>query len=152
MHPTFSPHRWEHTLFQIFWSLDANNVVPQWLLNWAIAYSTPYLVNYGQGYANLQSKIFFIWFGCCFLCIAFVYFFIYETKGLTLEEIDEMYQEVKIASKSTKWAPTSTFRERMSVAGQGGLGPGDKNLSGENVQNNHLEHAAPDGRSNVSSV
>lgn len=37
-----------------------------WLLNWAIAYSTPYLVNYGTGNANLQSKIFFIWFGCCF--------------------------------------------------------------------------------------
>ncbi|KAK2068814.1 hypothetical protein P8C59_003434 [Phyllachora maydis] len=32
-----------------------------WLLNWAIAYATPYLVNYGDGYANLQSKIFFIW-------------------------------------------------------------------------------------------
>ncbi len=63
-----------------------------WLLNWAIAYSTPYLVNYGPGNANLQSKIFFIWFACCFLCITFVYFMIYETKGLTLEQIDELYE------------------------------------------------------------
>jgi sugar porter (SP) family MFS transporter len=31
-----------------------------WLLNWAIAYSTPYLVNWGPGNANLQAKIFFI--------------------------------------------------------------------------------------------
>ncbi|KAJ5203339.1 hypothetical protein N7449_005418 [Penicillium cf. viridicatum] len=31
-----------------------------WLLNWVVAYSTPYLVNYGSGNANLQSKIFFI--------------------------------------------------------------------------------------------
>ncbi|KAH8902351.1 major facilitator superfamily transporter monosaccharide [Coniochaeta sp. PMI_546] len=85
-----------------------------WLLNWAIAYSTPYLVNYGEGYANLQSKIFFIWFGCCFLCIAFTYFFIYETKGLTLEEIDTMYQEVTVAHKSTHWKPTSTFPPRSS--------------------------------------
>jgi hypothetical protein len=67
-----------------------------WLLNWAIAYSTPYLVNYGPGNANLQSKIFFIWFACCFLCITFVYFMIYETKGLTLEQIDELYDEVCI--------------------------------------------------------
>lgn len=100
-----------------------------WLLNWAIAYSTPYLVNYGDGYANLQSKIFFIWFGCCFLCIAFTYFFIYETKGLTLEEIDTMYQEVSVAHKSTNWKPTSTFRERLSIAHQGGLGADGKPLT-----------------------
>jgi SP family sugar:H+ symporter-like MFS transporter len=88
-----------------------------WLLNWAIAFSTPYLVNYGEGNANLQSKIFFIWFGCCFLCIAFVYFMIYETKGLTLEQIDELYDEVTVASKSTAWLPSTTFTaQRAKVA------------------------------------
>ncbi|KUJ11880.1 putative glucose transporter rco-3 [Mollisia scopiformis] len=93
-----------------------------WLLNWAIAYSTPYLVNWGPGNANLQSKIFFIWFGCCFLCITFVYFMIYETKGLTLEQVDELYDEVKVARQSVGWRPTTTFREiRASVAGQGGV-------------------------------
>ncbi|KAI6248010.1 Major facilitator-type transporter ecdD [Erysiphe necator] len=76
-----------------------------WLLNWAIAYSTPYLVNYGSGNLNLQSKIFFIWFGCCCLSVIFVWFLIYETKGLTLEQIDTMYQEVSIASKSHLWKP-----------------------------------------------
>ncbi|KAL2813036.1 general substrate transporter [Aspergillus cavernicola] len=82
-----------------------------WLINWALSFSTPYLVNYGPGNANLQSKIFFIWFGCCFLCITFVYFMIYETKGLTLEEVDELYGEVKDARKSVGWKPTITFRE-----------------------------------------
>ena len=98
-----------------------------WLLNWAIAYSTPYLVNFGPGNANLQSKIFFIWFACCFLCITFVYFMIYETKGLTLEQIDELYDEVKGLSgarRSVHWQPTTTFTEiRASVAAQGGMGP-----------------------------
>ncbi len=84
----------------------------KWLLNWAIAYATPYLVNYGPGYANLQSKIFFIWFACCFFCIAFVYFFIYETKGLSLEEIDEMYNTVSAARKSPGWEPSVTFQQR----------------------------------------
>ncbi|CAG8949940.1 hypothetical protein HYFRA_00004271 [Hymenoscyphus fraxineus] len=93
-----------------------------WLLNWAIAYSTPYLVKWGPGNANLQSKIFFIWFGCCFICIAFVYFMIYETKGLSLEQVDELYQEVTVARKSVGWTPTTTFRDiRSSVAGQGGV-------------------------------
>lgn len=41
-----------------------------WLLNWAIAYSTPYMVN--EQYANLQSKVFFVWGSFCFVCIAFV--------------------------------------------------------------------------------
>ncbi|KAJ3522726.1 hypothetical protein NM208_g12519 [Fusarium decemcellulare] len=91
-----------------------------WLLNWAIAYSTPYLVDYGSGKANLQSKIFFIWFGCCFICIAFVYFFIYETKGLSLEEVDQLYDEVSVASKSKYWKPSESWEHRQSVSGPGG--------------------------------
>ena len=92
-------------------------VATNWLLNWAIAYSTPYLVNYGDGYANLQSKIFFVWFGACFVCIAFVYFFVYETKGLSLEEVDLLYQEVSVARKSTSWKVSSSGR-RHEVIGQ----------------------------------
>lgn len=41
-----------------------------WLLNWAIAYSTPYMVD--EDHANLRSKVFFIWGSFCFVCIAFV--------------------------------------------------------------------------------
>ena len=84
----------------------------QWLLNWAIAYATPYLVNYGEGYANLQSKIFFVWFGSCFLCIAFVYFLIYETKGLSLEQVDEMYGDKTCTPwRSAGWRPSEIPRE-----------------------------------------
>ncbi|RDW92416.1 putative glucose transporter rco-3 [Coleophoma crateriformis] len=114
-----------------------------WLLNWAIAYSTPYLVNFGPGNANLQSKIFFIWFGCCFLCIAFVYFMIYETKGLTLEQVDELYAEVSVARNSVGWKPTTTFRDiRASVAQQGGLAPTGKvdEKTGEHMAEYRSEH------------
>lgn len=109
----------------------------QWLLNWAIAFMTPYLVNYGEGYANLQSKVFFIWFACCFICIAFVYFFIYETKGLSLEEVDELYAEVKgisAARKSKHWQPTTTFQQRGSVAHQGGVLGGEKDANLEHSE------------------
>jgi SP family sugar:H+ symporter-like MFS transporter len=87
-----------------------------WLFNWALGFATPYLVNYGPGNANMQSKIFFVWFGCCFLCIAFVYFMIYETKGLTLEEVDELYSEVSDARKSLGWKPSTTFTEMRGKA------------------------------------
>ncbi|KAI0449240.1 high-affinity glucose transporter RGT2 [Xylaria acuta] len=83
-----------------------------WLLNFVIAFVTPYLVDYGPNYANLQSKVFFIWFGACFICIGFVYFFIYETKGLSLEEVDEMYSECKSARKSPNWTPSIGSRRR----------------------------------------
>ncbi|KAJ4395053.1 Plasma membrane low glucose sensor [Didymella pomorum] len=69
-----------------------------WLLNWAIAYSTPYMVD--EDHANLQSKVFFIWGSFCFVCIAFVWFMIYETKGLSLEQVDELYSVVTVAWKS----------------------------------------------------
>ena len=57
---------------------------------------------------------------------------IYETKGLTLEQIDELYDEVKVASRSVGWKPTTTFTEiRASVAAQGGLGPKGHHAHGE---------------------
>lgn len=83
---------------------------------------TPYLVNYGEGYANLQSKIFFVWFACCFICIAFVYFFIYETKGLSLEEVDELYNEctgLTAAKNSKNWRPSVTFQQQRASTGHG---------------------------------
>ncbi|KAI9152256.1 Major facilitator-type transporter ecdD [Paramyrothecium foliicola] len=109
-----------------------------WLFNWAIAYSTPYLVNYGPGYANLQSKIFFIWFACCFLCIAFVWFFIYETKGLSLEEVDQLYMEVSSARKSTKWRPSETWEHRQSVSHPGAL---EEEARKSGTNGNNYEHS-----------
>jgi len=82
-----------------------------WLLNWAIAYSTPYLINSGKGNANLQAKIFFLWGGCCLICAFFVWSMVYETKGLSLEEVDELYEKVDNAWKSNKFMPTKVFRD-----------------------------------------
>lgn len=92
-------------------------------------------MKWGPGNANLQSKIFFIWFGCCFLCIAFVYFFIYETKGLTLEQIDELYDEVSVAKNSVGWVPTKTFAEKTGKVGaeevEGGVLETEEAVSGD---------------------
>lgn len=96
-----------------------------WLLNWAIAYSTPYLVNPGPGNANLQAKIFFVWGGCCLGCAVFVYFLIYETKGLSLEEVDELYESVGKAWKSVHWVPKEGYgREWKGEANGKGNGNG----------------------------
>ena len=63
-----------------------------WLWNFGIGYATPYLVNSGAGNANLGVKVFFIWGATCFFSAVFAYFCVPETKGLTLEQIDMLYQ------------------------------------------------------------
>lgn len=82
-----------------------------WLLNWAIAYATPYLVDPGAGDANLGSKVFFIWGGFCLICCFFVWSLIYETKGLSLEQVDELYAKTSKAWKSKGFVPTVSFQE-----------------------------------------
>ena len=90
-----------------------------WLLNWAIAYATPYMVNPappGQtGYADLKSKVFFVWGSFCGVCAIFVYFLIYETKGLSLEQVDELYAKVGHAWHSRGFVPTVSFQEVRGV-------------------------------------
>lgn len=68
------------------------SVASNWLWNFGIGYATPYLVNPGAGNANLGVKVFFIWGSTCAGCLVFTYFCIPETKGLSLEQIDIMYQ------------------------------------------------------------
>lgn len=92
-----------------------------WLLNWAIAYATPYLVNNDPGDANLGAKVFFIWGGCCFICIFFVWAMIYETKGLSLEQVDELYGKVNKAWKSKTFVPTVSFQEVADLHPQRGM-------------------------------
>ncbi|KIM44669.1 hypothetical protein M413DRAFT_34130, partial [Hebeloma cylindrosporum] len=68
------------------------SVASNWLWNFGIGYATPYLVNKQAGSAGLESKVFFIWGSTCFCCIIFTFLCIPETKGLSLEQIDLMYQ------------------------------------------------------------
>ncbi|KAL1691222.1 general substrate transporter [Schizophyllum commune] len=68
------------------------SVASNWLWNWAIGYATPYLVNKEPGSAGLEAKVFFIWGTCCLCCILFTIGFVPETKGLSLEQIDLLYE------------------------------------------------------------
>lgn len=81
-----------------------------------IVHSTPYLVDYGAGNANLQAKVFFIWGGFCAICAFFVWSLIYETKGLSLEQVDELYAKVPHAWNSKKFKPTLRFTDVAEFA------------------------------------
>jgi len=83
-----------------------------WLWNFGIGYSTPYLVDKpttgptGVKTADLGVKVFFIWGSTCLTCFFFTYFFIPETKGLSLEQIDLLYRESSIID-------SNKYRQRM---------------------------------------
>jgi SP family sugar:H+ symporter-like MFS transporter len=91
----------------------ACSIAANWLFNWAIGYATPYLVDSGPGSAGLKAKVFFIWGTCCFGCVLFVYFCIFETKGLTLEQVDDMYEHCDKAWQSKSFVPTVRFEEEV---------------------------------------
>ncbi|KAI0295354.1 MFS monosaccharide transporter [Multifurca ochricompacta] len=87
------------------------SVASNWLWNFGISYATPYLVDAGPGNADLGTKVFYIWGSTCFCCIIFAYFCIPETKGLSLEQIDLLYQNV---------APINSVSYRKRLLAEGG--------------------------------
>jgi hypothetical protein len=68
--------------------------------------------------ANLGTKIFFVWGSLCFVCLIYAYLLIPETKGLTLEQVDRMFEETN-PRNSSKWVPHSTFAADMGLTEKG---------------------------------
>jgi sugar porter (SP) family MFS transporter len=82
-----------------------------WLLNFGIAYGTPYMVGNAPGSANMGTNIFFVWGAFCILAIFFVWSMVYETSKISLEQIDEMYERVDRAWNSRKFEPSWSFQQ-----------------------------------------
>ncbi|KAF8210884.1 monosaccharide importer [Mycena galopus ATCC 62051] len=94
------------------------SVASNWLWNFGIGYATPYLVDpstkgqpNGVATAALHVKVFFIWGSTCLGCFIFTYFFIPETKGLSLEQIDLLYMESTITG-------SEAYRKQMIAANE----------------------------------
>jgi hypothetical protein len=98
----------------------ALSTASNWLWNCIIAVITPYMV--GEDRGNLGAKVFFIWGSLCACCFVYAYFLVPETKGLTLEQVDRMFEEVS-PRKSAAWKPTTTFAQEMGVTEKGELNP-----------------------------
>src|SRR5204863_9591759 len=94
----------------------ALSTASNWLWNFAIGFITPYMVDKDAG--NLQAKVFFIWGTTCTLSLLFSYFFVSETKGLSLEQVDRMLEETN-PRNSAKWRPHDPFAHEMGLAEKG---------------------------------
>lgn len=85
-------------------------VAVNWLINFVCAFMTPYISDNNSSSPGSSSKVFFIWGSLNALSIAVVYFTVYETRGLTLEQIDELYRKSPTCFTSTSW--NKKIRER----------------------------------------
>jgi SP family sugar:H+ symporter-like MFS transporter len=96
----------------------ALSVASNWFWNCIIAVITPYMVDANKG--NMGSKVFFVWGSLCVGCFLWAYFLVYETKGLSLEQVDKLLEE-STPRTSKKWVPTTTFASEMGIDESGGL-------------------------------
>ncbi|KYK56294.1 hypothetical protein DCS_08264 [Drechmeria coniospora] len=81
------------------------------LLDGVMAVIIPRLVPFGPG--SLKSSIFFVSGSSCICALAYAYFLIPETKGLSLEQVCKMMEECS-PRRSVKWRPQKTFARSIS--------------------------------------
>jgi SP family sugar:H+ symporter-like MFS transporter len=112
-----------------------------WLWNFLLAFFTPFIVS------AIHFSYGFIFAGCNLLGAVVVYFFLYESSGLSLEAVDMMYQDPACKPwNSSGWAPegysnreefeTKTKEERASDRLSAATGQAEKGASDE-------EHSRP---------
>lgn len=98
-----------------------------WLLNFAIAYATPYMVETGDGSADLGTKVFFVWGSFCVVAVFFVWCLVYETSKISLEQIDEMYERIDYAWNSKQFEPSWSFQQMRDLGySDSGIPPQDQ--------------------------
>jgi sugar porter (SP) family MFS transporter len=86
-----------------------------WLLNFGISYGSPYMVEEGAGYADMGTRVFFLWGAFCAVAAVFVWAMVYETSKISLEQIDEMYERVAFAWNSAHFEPSWSFQEMRDL-------------------------------------
>ena len=72
-----------------------------WIRGFLISFFSPFITSAIHFYYG------FVFTGCLIFSFFYVYFFVYETKGLSLEEVDELYAQKMPAWKSSGWVPPS---------------------------------------------
>lgn len=80
----------------------------QWLAQFMIAYSTPYMMT------NIKYGTFFFFAAWVTVGFAFVYFFMPETKGLAIEDVDILFS-AKGTAKAKRAAVLDILVERQAA-------------------------------------
>lgn len=94
---------------------------------WLTTFTAPYFINPES--LNWGPRYGYIWFPSCIVAALWVFFFLPETKGRTLEEIDEMF-EARV--------PARKFRKHVCVGHTGS----QEKVAGERAPSSEHEKAA----------
>ncbi|KAF3392646.1 Maltose permease MAL31 [Penicillium rolfsii] len=83
---------------------------------WLATFTAPYFINPDS--LNWGPKYGYIWFPSCLVAAAFIFFYLPEVKGRTLEEIDEMFEQRLPARKfaSYKSVGPAVLEQRLKAA------------------------------------
>lgn len=108
------------------------STMSNWLLNFSIAYASPFMVGKGPGHGDFGSKIFFIWGAFCLIAVFCVWGLVYETSRLSLEQIDEMYERVPRAWDSKNFEPSWSFQQILNEGWAASANPPPPGSHGSN--------------------
>lgn len=108
-----------------------------WSWNFLLSFFTPFIAS------SIGFKYGYVFAACSLTGAVIVYLFLYETKGLTLEQIDEMYGTEGLKPwQSSKWQPTDKavlFREKRAMFGESEKYKRDQNGAATGQHVDHVE-------------
>jgi len=124
----------------------ALSTASNWSWNFLLAFFTPFIVG------NIQFRYGFIFASCNLLGAVVVYFFLYESSGLSLESVDMMYMDPSCKPwNSSTWAPAG-YANRKELEEQIPTAEAHKPLAGldeerkETVAENGVENTQVEQR------
>lgn len=113
-----------------------------WVLNFGIAYSTPFMVDEGPGNAGFGPKIFFIWGAFCIVGVLFVWCMVYETSKISLSRLMKCTSESTTPGTARLSSPAGASSRLSTRAGH----QAPFHLSGMSCRRRHRKPAAPTQR------
>ncbi|KAF7980338.1 hypothetical protein HWV62_38765 [Athelia sp. TMB] len=110
-----------------------------WIVAWAVTFTLPYLYN-AVGGAGLGLKIGYIYSGGCILSALFVWLYIGETRGRTLEEINEMFAR---GIPARQWASyhVDITKYESEMGGVKNLSDADAAVRSDKIEDERVEDA-----------
>ncbi|KAL5495866.1 hypothetical protein ACEPAI_1330 [Sanghuangporus weigelae] len=90
----------------------ALSTASNWLFNFLLAFFTPMIVS------ALDFRYGFIFAACNFTGAIVVYFFVYESAGMSLENVDLMYRDARTTPwTSRRWVPSTSEQKGCEISG-----------------------------------
>ncbi|OJJ46779.1 hypothetical protein ASPZODRAFT_66659 [Penicilliopsis zonata CBS 506.65] len=104
-----------------------------WTWNFLISFFTPFIVS------AIEFRYGYIFAAFCFVAVLVVFFFVNETQGRTLEEVDTMYVLHVKPWKSSSWVPPEGIVHDMHSAAPSTPDNSKEHASGQSEHHNETE-------------